>query len=369
MSKWITNLTDVSGNGLTGKLVELVTKGGSYPTNIVASTTGSPIAITDAGNGVYYTADGALDAADYDIYVGGVKESDESPFFHAELSDVLLGSDVIDDLVSVNTDKPLSANQGKNINDKTIGNTRSGTVLSGSNKVLDVAAIINTLLSTVTDKPLSAAQGKVLKDVQDSLASKTPGTGLETEGTNKLAIRYLATDFYIDENDYFGILMDFANQQILLNGKTLTQNLERLQKKILDIQSLATADGGNRIIYSDNGSATASYSGSDWMIYTLQKKITLMKLTGDDQFILNLSGKGSASGVGWDIKLEIKDISGSSQITQEISNDDSSYTQRQIEISLAGLTDGELYEIEISLKPTTGGVANAKDMFAYISYS
>ena len=91
-------------------------------------------------------------------------------------------TDIVDNLTSTNTDKPLSANQGKVLKDE-IGlkaNTTDLTAHTGNtgihvttsdktkwNKVdnkIDKTDIVDNLTSTNTDKPLSAKQGKVLKD-------------------------------------------------------------------------------------------------------------------------------------------------------------------------------------------------------------
>lgn len=61
-------------------------------------------------------------------------------------------SDVIDNLTSTETQLPLSANQGKQLNEKKI----------------NISDIVNNLTSTEVCKPLSANQGKVLKDLFDS---------------------------------------------------------------------------------------------------------------------------------------------------------------------------------------------------------
>ncbi len=80
----------------------------------------------------------------------------------ATASSALIAEDIINTLTSTDTDKPLSAAQGKALNDLKIA----------------IADIINTLTSTDTDKPLSAAQGKALNDakvaisdIQNTLAS------------------------------------------------------------------------------------------------------------------------------------------------------------------------------------------------------
>lgn len=130
----------------------------------------------------------------YDLYVqnGGTLTEEEwldefinaDNFYNKGEADDLLDnkvniSDIVDDLVSTDTDKPLSANQGKELNDSKVNTSdivddlvstdtdkplsaNQGKVLN-SNKV-NVTDIVDDLVSTDTDKPLSANQGKVLKD-------------------------------------------------------------------------------------------------------------------------------------------------------------------------------------------------------------
>ena len=111
-------------------------------------------------------------------------------------------TDIVDNLTSTNTDKPLSANQGKilkgevglkaNATDLTAhtGNTDIHVTTSDKtkwNKVdnkIDKIDIIDNLTSTNTDKPLSAKQGKALKDEiglkanTTDLTSHTSNTGI-----------------------------------------------------------------------------------------------------------------------------------------------------------------------------------------------
>lgn len=372
MSKFIQALTDTSGNGLTGKLVELVPKGGAYPSEVVASTSasGSIIVITDSGNGIYYTADGVLPAGDYDLYVEGAKETAESPFFHAEESDVL--NDIVDNLTSTDTDKALSANQGKQINDKTIGNTASGTDLSTSNKVLDVAAIINDLTTGGTGKPLSAAQGVALKALIDALASKTPGSGLESEGTNQLAIKYLVDTFYVDEDTgYFGILQEFSNQQILLNNKTLIQNLERLQSRILQL-SADSSGNGVRYIYCDTVEDETPSGTLSEKIYTGNladdsegefKKIIFEKREGETYLKIDFYGKKlytSAYNIGIIGRIYDADSVLQLEDTKFIGTTD--YSKSQLLINIASLTDNSIYSLDLVMSVKLANVGYVKNL-------
>lgn len=74
---------------------------------------------------------------------------------------------VIDSLTSDITDQPLSAKQGKVLNESyaTLSNTVSGKI--------DTADIVDALNSTATDQPLSANQGKILKTSLDNVYRKS----------------------------------------------------------------------------------------------------------------------------------------------------------------------------------------------------
>lgn len=77
-------------------------------------------------------------------------------------------SDIKDNLTSTDTDKPLSANQGKQLQD---------------NKV-NISDIKNNLTSTDENKPLSANQGKILNDTKaNKVASPTDGNLIKTDSS------------------------------------------------------------------------------------------------------------------------------------------------------------------------------------------
>jgi hypothetical protein len=76
-------------------------------------------------------------------------------------------SDVVNTLVSTETTKPLSAAQGKALNDKFANYPLTSSLTSKVN----VSDIVNTLSSIETTKPLSAAQGKALNDKFNDYAS------------------------------------------------------------------------------------------------------------------------------------------------------------------------------------------------------
>ena len=125
----------------------------------------------------------------------GKKSSDFEP---ADIT-ILKEEDVINNLTSTDTNKPLSANQGKvlqdNKADKVSGATNgnfaslnsSGNLIDSTKKpsdfepadvnILKKSNVIDNLTSTNIDLPLSANQGKVL---QDGKVDKITGKGLST---------------------------------------------------------------------------------------------------------------------------------------------------------------------------------------------
>jgi hypothetical protein len=100
-------------------------------------------------------------------------------------------ADVVDDLTSTDTDKPLSANQGKVLQD---GKEPADAT------ILKEADIVDNLTSTDTDKPLSANQGKVLQDGKLNLSGGTMTGDLTIpdkiihSGDTNTAIRFPSAD-------------------------------------------------------------------------------------------------------------------------------------------------------------------------------
>ena len=89
-------------------------------------------------------------------------------------------SDIVDNLTSTDTDKPLSANQGKVLKDEigdltNLDTTDKTSVINAVNELfndkVNSADVVDNLTSTDTDKPLSANQGKVLRDEVGTLTN------------------------------------------------------------------------------------------------------------------------------------------------------------------------------------------------------
>lgn len=115
----------------------------------VTAYSGTTLTIVRAQEGTTALAFAAGDRAELWLTAAGITDN---------LALYVLISSIVDDLVSTDVDKPLSAKQGKTLKDV------QNALVTGK---VNVADIVDNLTSTDTNKPLSAKQGKVLKDVQD----------------------------------------------------------------------------------------------------------------------------------------------------------------------------------------------------------
>lgn len=95
---------------------------------------------------------------------------------YSDIIGALTSSDIVNNLTSTSTTSPLSANQGKVLNDKVTALTP-----------------VNNLTSTSTTAPLAANQGKVIKGLVDTLTSnldtRTAVTDLLAEATGATSCR------------------------------------------------------------------------------------------------------------------------------------------------------------------------------------
>ena len=187
--------TGDTGNGIQS--IEKTATSGNVDTYTITFTNGSTFTYQVA-NG-----DGATVIIDDLVHTDTDKalSANQGKVLNDSISGKVNTSDIIDDLTHTDTNKPLSANQGKALN-TALGNkvntsdivdnltsTDTNKPLSANQgKVLNTAIgnkintsdIIDNLTSTATNKPLSAKQGKVLNDAlsgkQDTL---TEGTGID----------------------------------------------------------------------------------------------------------------------------------------------------------------------------------------------
>ena len=87
-------------------------------------------------------------------------------------------SDIIDNVTSTDTNKPLSANQGKNLMDHINLIAKDITMLETTK--ISASDVIDNLTSTIVNLPLSANQGKTLKGLIDNKVDKVTGKGLSS---------------------------------------------------------------------------------------------------------------------------------------------------------------------------------------------
>lgn len=141
------------------------------------------------------------------------------------LSDAfLLESGVVNNLTSTVTSKPLSAAQGKKLQDEKLAKTDVVTSLSDSStdkalaasmgklleeQKLDKASVINNLTSTDTSSALSAAQGKALNDKIDGL-----GHVYNVKGTKQIIEEVYDISSSAKKGDVWNITNEFT-----LDGK------------------------------------------------------------------------------------------------------------------------------------------------------
>jgi hypothetical protein len=132
-------------------------------------------------------------------------------------------SDVIDDVIHEDGDKALSANQGfilKGLIDglTTSVGTNTSNISTNTSAIaakIAIADIVNDLISTDTDKPLSAAQGKILKDVQDGKAGLASpaftGTPTAPTAANETDTTQIATTAFVNNEIQVKSPILFAN--------------------------------------------------------------------------------------------------------------------------------------------------------------
>ena len=82
-------------------------------------------------------------------------------------------SDIVDNLTSTATNKPLSAKQGKSLKDLISSLYTKAQIDSLLIQKLNISDIVDNLTSTDTNKPLSAKQGKTLFDTFANYYAKT----------------------------------------------------------------------------------------------------------------------------------------------------------------------------------------------------
>jgi hypothetical protein len=123
----------------------------------------------DSGK-IYVETDGTMSLVGYDNISGSIGDLSNNKIDK---------SSIVDNLTSTNTDKPLSANQGKTLNDDLT--THTGNTSNPHSVTKSQIGLENVDNTADTDKPISTATQTAINNKQDKLS----GTGLvkSTEGT------------------------------------------------------------------------------------------------------------------------------------------------------------------------------------------
>ena len=168
-------------------------------------------------------------------------------------------TDIVDNLTSTNTDKPLSAKQGKVLKDD-IGLKANATDLTSHtsdtnihittaertkwNKVdnkVDKTNIVDNLTSTDTDKPLSAKQGKILKDEiglkanATDLTAHTGNTGVHITASERT--KWNKVDNKVDKTDITTTIDSTSTDSKVPSAKAVNElNLRgtRIDQSVID---------------------------------------------------------------------------------------------------------------------------------------
>lgn len=190
--------------------------------------------IYDSGEGIWTNGD----LIKGDVGLGNVDNTSDTdkPVSTAQAAAIALKvaiADIVDGVISTDTDKPLSANQGKVLKDlidsltTTVG-TNTSNISSNDSDIstlqsskVNISDIIDTVLSTETDQPLSANQGYVLKGLIDSLTT-TVGTNTSNISTNAGNISTNTTNISSNDSDISTLQTDKINISDIVDNVTST---------------------------------------------------------------------------------------------------------------------------------------------------
>ena len=112
-------------------------------------------------------------------------------------ADVIRTGDVVDNLTSTATDKPLSAAQGKALNE---------AIAQSTADVIRTGDVVDNLTSTATDKPLSAAQGKALNEaIAQSKAIESVAVTVNSTYIGSSQISCLKNSFMVNLTGWINI--------------------------------------------------------------------------------------------------------------------------------------------------------------------
>ncbi len=170
------------------------------PTQKRFDTSGNAI-LDSSGNIQANSFTGSLDFSNLENLPTLVSGSEQISF--DDISDkptILKEADVVDNLTSTDTDKPLSANQGKVLEDGK--EPADATILKQAN-------IVDNLTSTSTTEPLSANQGKVLEDNKVERATDKSNSDVLYKGENNR----------VDDGDGSSFIPNFTESPLIEGDK------------------------------------------------------------------------------------------------------------------------------------------------------
>lgn len=171
-------------------------------------------------------------------------------------------TDVKDSLTNTSTDKPLSANQGKVLNEKILAIDNGSNIHSFAETEsalalkVNTADIVDNLNDTSTTKPLSANQGKVLKGLIDAI-----NTLLQSDDTTLDELQEIVS--YIKNNKSLidGITASKVNVSDIVNNlttavvnKPLSANMGVYIKSLIDniVNGTTTVGNATNATYATN---------------------------------------------------------------------------------------------------------------------
>lgn len=234
-----------------------------------------------------------------------------------DLAAVVKKIDIIDNLTTADKTKVLSANQGKILNDAKFDKSQVTSAIENSttkaaaakliydlnNKKLDKSAVVDNLITDDTDKALSARQGKSLNDelhtldntVQDVAALIPNKVSQLTNDSNYLtSVRVLTkdnTDVYNPTTNYHPATKKYVDDKLngssisivefdynLVNALTKTSTTEEVNAAFANRSQLKTNSIVKLIGINDSSDA---FDGSDG--YRLCHKVSV---NSPDSFII-----------------------------------------------------------------------------------
>jgi len=148
---------------------------------------------------------------------------------------------VVDNLESTDSDRPLSANQGKNLQDNKE---------DADSTILKEGDVEDNLNSTSTTKPLSANQGKILQDGKEPADSTILKEGdvedsLNSTSTTKPLSANQGKNLQDNKEDADSTILKEGDVEDSLNSTSTTKPLSANQGKILNDDKASLSSGSN----------------------------------------------------------------------------------------------------------------------------